>query len=201
VERWEPVGFVELAVVSQALADEGDESASTYIDRLRETRPTEAGILLAQLRWRQGRLAEATGPLEGAFLRYREDPWPLVTIMYTSFSMVADIAGRDHGLAARLEKALEQPFAVSLLNEERMQTRYKVATYLDRSKLEDAIVALEPNVPWRRALLERRAKLYESVGNPRAAIARRELELFLKHDSGSPVSMDSPTATSSIDER
>ncbi len=200
-ERWEPIGFVELVVVSQALAEQGEESAGTYIDRLRETRPAEAGVLLAQLRWRQGRLAEATSLLEGAYSRYREDPWPLVTIMYTSFSIVADIAGKDHALAARLEKALAQPFAVSLLNEERMQTRYKVATYLDRSKLEDAIVALEPHVPWRRALLERRVKVYESVGNPRAAIARRELELFLKHDSGSLVSMDSPTDTSLVGER
>jgi spermidine synthase len=198
---WEPIGFVELVVVSDALADGGDESASLYIDRLREMRPVEADVLLAQLKWKQGRLSEATDLIEKAFSRYREDPWPLVTVMSKSFITVADIAGRDRSLAARLENALAQPFAVSLLNEERMQAWYKVATYLDRSKLEDAIGALEPNVPWKRPLLERRAKLYESTGNPRAAIARRELERFLKHDSGSMVSLESPAEQLSFGER
>ena len=40
-----------------------------------------------------------------------------------------------------MNAALAQPFSVLLLNEERLQTRYKVATYLDESKLEDAIAA------------------------------------------------------------
>ena len=180
---WEPLGSVELAVVSDALADGGDESAAVYIERLRETRPVEAAILLAQLRWRQGRFAEATDLFEKAFALYREDPWPLFSVMNRSFTTIADIAGRDRALAARLEKALAQPFALLILNEERLQTRYKVATYLDSSVLEEAIIALEPHVPWRKALLERRARLYESAGNPRAPLARREFDLFLKNES------------------
>ena len=143
----------------------------------------EAAILLAQLRWRQARLAEATDLFERAFARYREDPWALLSVTDKSFSIAADIAGRDRGLAARLENALSQPFALYILNEERLQTRYKVATYLDASKLEDAILALEPNVPWKRPLLQRRAKLYEATNNPRAELARRELALFLRYDS------------------
>ena len=42
---WEPVGPVELAVVSQALAQAGDESAVSYIARLGTTRPVEADVL------------------------------------------------------------------------------------------------------------------------------------------------------------
>ena len=183
-QTWEPVGSVELAVVAQALADAGDESATAYIERLRETRPVEAAVLSAQLLWKQGRLAEATELFEKAFARYREDPWPLSSVMNKVFTSAADIAGRDRGLADRLERALSEPFALSILDEERLQTRYKVATYLDRSRLEDAVVALEPHVPWRRALLSRRARLYESTNNPRAPLARRELALFLKNDIG-----------------
>jgi spermidine synthase len=184
-QRWEPVGFVELAVVSQALADTGDESAAPYIDRLRQTRPVEGAVLLAQMRWRQGRLEEATGLFEKAFALYRQDPWPLLSVMNKTFLIVADIAGRDPRLADRLEKALAQPFAVLLLDEERLQTRYKVATYLDVLRLEDAIVALEPHMPWRKGLLERRAKVYESTRNPRAEVARRELALYLKLEAES----------------
>ncbi len=43
--------------------------------------------------------------------------------MGRSFAIVADIAGPDRALAARLEKALAQPFALLILNEERLQTR------------------------------------------------------------------------------
>ena len=185
-QPWEPVGSVELAVVAQALADAGDEAAVTYIERLSETRPVDGTVLLAQLRWRQGRLAEATELFEKAFTRYREDPWPFLSVMNKTFLTVADIAGRDPALADRLEKALAQPFTVLLLNEERLQTRYKVATYLDRLRLEDAIVALEPHMPWRKGLLERRAKVYESTRNPRADLARREAALYLKLDAESP---------------
>jgi len=187
---WEPVGSVELAVVSQALADAGDEAAVRYIGRLGGEQPVEAGILLGQLRWRQGRFAEATDLFEKAYARYREDPWPLLSVMNRSFTIAADLAGRDRRYAERLDSALAQPFAVLLLNEERLQTRYKVATYLDQSKLEDAVAALEPHMPWRKGLLSRRARLYESTRNPRAALARRELDEFLKHESKS----DTPAA-------
>lgn len=199
---WEPVGLVELVVVAQSLADAGDEGAVAYIERLGETRPVEAGVLLAALRSRQGRSAESADAIEKALARYREDPWPLLSVTNKSFQIVADLAGRDRSLAARMDAVLTQPFAVSLLNEERLQTRYKVATYLDQSKLEEAIAALEPNVPWKRALLARRAKLYEAVGNPRAVIARRELELFLKHDTGGAAfTLESPAQSVSPGKR
>lgn len=189
---WEPVGLVELAVVCQALADTGDESAAPFIERLRQTRPVEGAVLLAQARWRQGKLEEATELFEKAFALYRRDPWPLLSVMNKTFLIVADIAGRDPRLADRLDKALAEPFAVLLLNEERLQTRYKVATYLDVLRLEDAIAALEPHMPWRKGLLERRAKVYETTHNPRADLARREVERFLARDSESRRSPGSP---------
>lgn len=192
---WEPVGSVELAVVAQALADAGDESATVYIDRLRETRPIEAQAFLGQLRWRQKRLAEAADLYDKAFSAYRENPWPLLPVMNKTFLVVADIAGQERALAARLDKALATPFAVWMLNEERLQTRYKLATYLDQSRLEEAIAALEPNVPWRRGFLDRRAKIYEATGNPRAGVARSELAEFVKHDTDKAETSSAPPVT------
>jgi len=82
-----------------------------------------------------------------------------------------------------------------MLNEERLQTRYKLATYLDQSRLEEAIAALEPHVPWKRGFLDRRAKIYEATGNPRAPIARKELAEFLKHDTGKAEASAVPPVT------
>jgi spermidine synthase/MFS family permease len=200
-EPWIPVGSIEVAVVAEALAVDGDEGATVYINRLGETRPIDAATLLAHLRWRQGRFAEAADLFEKAFVAYRSNPWPLITLMNRTFLIAADIAGRDKALAARLEDALSQPFSLLLFDEERQETRFKVATYLDRSKLEDALLGLEPNVPWRRALLERRAKLYEATGNRRAALARRELALFLKRDAtGQAFSLESTGEGSTTNE-
>ncbi|HEY6930201.1 MAG TPA: fused MFS/spermidine synthase [Thermoanaerobaculia bacterium] len=191
-EPWIPVGPVEVSVVAEALAVDGDEGASIYIARLAATRPVDAATLLAHLRWRQGRFAEAADLLEKAYVRYRTDAWPSITLMNRTFILAADIAGKDKALANRLEKALSQPFAVSMFEEERQQTRFKVATYLDSSRLEDAIADLEPNVPWKRAFLERRVKLYDSTGNRRAASARQDLARFLRHDAtGQAFSLES----------
>ena len=185
---WQPVGTVELAAVAQALADAGDDSAEEFIRRLAAGRPIDADILLACLRWRQGRFPEAAGLMEKAFTRYREDPWPLLPVVNQSFLIVADIARRDRALAQKMDAALALPFAVLLLNEERLETRYKVATYLDQSRLEDAIAALEPYVPWRKGLLSRRARLYDSMRNPLAAKAHRDLDRYLKNEASSPSS-------------
>ena len=118
--------------------------------------------------------------------------------MNRTFILAADLASKDKNLASRLDKALSQPFAVSMFEEERQQTRFKVATYLDSSRLEDAIADLEPNVPWKRPFLERRVKLYEATGNRRAASARRDLARYLKHDAtGQAFSLESSSETAS----
>jgi hypothetical protein len=39
---------------------------------------------------------------------------------------------------------------------------------------------MEPNVPWQWGILKLRARAYEETGDPRAALARRELEEFEK---------------------
>ena len=54
-----------------------------------------------------------------------------------------------------------------------------------------AIVALEPHMPWRKGLLERRAKVYESTRNPRAELARRELARFVELEAESRRSPES----------
>jgi hypothetical protein len=78
-QPWEPMGSVEELVVAEALAQGGVEGATASIDRLRAPHPVEADLLLARLRWAQGRLQEAVEAFERAFATYRRDPWPLLT--------------------------------------------------------------------------------------------------------------------------
>ena len=49
----------------------------------------------------------------------------------------------------------------------------------DATRYARAVEEMEPNVPWRRPILERRARAYEATGNPRAGLAGRELDRFM----------------------
>ena len=179
---WEPRGSIEEIVLAEALAQGGEELAVDYIERVRQRRGVEADVLLARLRWRQGRLEEAVQALERAFQAYREDPWPLAVLVRNSFSVVLDIASRDAALAGRLEESLAHPFSLFLLDEERHLIRLEVASRLDASRYARAVEEMEPDVPWRRPILERRAQAYTATGNSRAPVARREFAKFMEKE-------------------
>ncbi len=112
-QTWEPRGSIEEIVLAEALAQGGEEIADDHIERIRQRSAVEADVVLARLRWRQGRLEEATQALERAFLAYREDPWPLAVLVRNSFAVVLDIASRDAALASRLEESVSRPFSLA----------------------------------------------------------------------------------------
>src|SRR5207237_3069744 len=56
----EPQGPIELAVVANAMAAQGDENAVKYIDQLRQFQPVEADVVLGRLRIRQGKTEAGT---------------------------------------------------------------------------------------------------------------------------------------------
>jgi spermidine synthase len=181
-QPWEAVGSVEEFVLAEALAQGGDERAAASIERLRGSHPVEAELLLGRLRWRQGHLQEAVEALERAFVAYRRDPWPLLQAVRNAFLIVLDIASKDSRLAVRLCDVLARPFAVALLEDERRLVRLDVASRVDAARYAEAVQEMEPNVPWRWGILELRARAYETTGNPRAALARRELKEFVEKE-------------------
>lgn len=127
-------------------------------------------------------MEEAVQALERAFQAYRKDPWPLAVLVRNSFAVVLDIASRDAALASRLEESLAQPFSLFLLDDERRLIRLEVASRLDASRYARAVEDMEPDVPWRRPILERRAQAYAATGNSRASVARRELAKFMEKE-------------------
>ncbi len=179
---WEPEGPLELAMLGEALADGGDPQALSFAETLRELEPAEADAIAARYLWSQGKYAECYQATASAFERYRQDPWPLGIVMQRLLAIAADLPSRDARLGLPAYHLLTPAFSVALLEEERIQARLVVARYLGPVRVAEALEALEPHFPWRRELLEERARVYEQVGNPRAELARRELEAFLRHD-------------------
>jgi spermidine synthase len=192
-QPWEPQGSVEEVVLAEALAQGAEEAATLLATRLEGPHFVEAEIVRARLRWRQGRAPEAVEHLERAFARCRQDPWALPAVIKNAFPIVLDVASRDAGLAARLDGALAQPFAVAVLDDERRLVRLEVAGYLDLPRYAAALSELEPNVPWRGSVLERRARAYDATGSPLARAAHRDLAEYLETESP-PLFPEAPPA-------
>ena len=177
---WEPVGSVEELVLADALAEGADERAEAYIGRLRSSQPVEADLVLGRLRWRQGRLSEAVEALVRAFVRCRADPWPMPLSVQNAFPIALDLASRNDRFAIALSDALASPFSLALLDDERRVALLNVASRVDAARYAQVLREMEPNVPWQWGILKLRARAYEETGDPRAALARRELEEFEK---------------------
>ncbi len=179
-QRGPPRNPTELATVAEALANNGDDRARGYIEKLRAYQPAEADAALARLLSRQGKTKEATSVLEAVFERHRHDAWPWPVVVRHAFDTVDQVATADPSVAERLYRALSAPLPVYLHEDRRLESMLKIAM---RTKLSvpcvDTIRPFEPHVPWRQDLLEWRMHCYQDAGDARARFAARDLAEFL----------------------
>lgn len=180
---WDPAGPLELTMLGEALADGGNAVTPPLVEAVRPAQPAEADAILARFYWSQGKYTECFEATAAAIKRYREDPWPLTNVMQRLLAIAAALPTKNAELAAPLFELLSPPFTLSLLDEERLLTRLLVARFLGTARVAEALQALEPDFPWRGDLLEERARVYAQVGDPRAALAARDLRAFREHEA------------------
>ena len=81
----------------------------------------------------------------------------------------------------QLLAALEQPFAVSLLEELRWRTRARIASDLgDVAACVDAYELFEPHAPWEGKFLLARFRCYEQARHALMEAAKRDVQRFLE---------------------
>ena len=164
-------------------AEAGSDTALPLIDQLRAYQPAEADTLLATLRMRQSRLAEAAAALQAAFAGYRIDPWPLLKYKQKALTLAIAVAGADPATARGLFDALRQPFSVIAVDDMRNLTSAELSTKFDfRGACRAPIGALEPHVPWAALFLTMRRDCYAASADPRLAVATGDLTDFLAHE-------------------
>jgi len=171
-----PVTLIELEMLGEAYAEMGDARALPLIERLRALEPIEADAVLGRLRARQGRWREAEDAVAAALERYHEDPFPDPELMRRALDDVALPLAREAPFARRLFDLLRAPFALRMLESNRLRARVDLAIRLDFAALcVEALAPFEPDPPWSESLVVR-AQCYRAAKDPRAAAAEADVE-------------------------
>jgi len=189
---------LEALSYAETLANRGDEHALQNIFDLQRIAPVEAQILIARLRWRQGRIGEAANALTVAFESYRSNPWPLPIVMMRALRLIREIADQPqaHAIWPQLMDAVSEPFAIHMFEEYRRSLQLLLADRISGSTVCSAqerklIESYEPNFPWQQDYLRKRAECYAQAGDPRAARAQRDWQEYLAAEprrlTGEPV--------------
>ncbi len=179
----EPEGPNELLMVSEALADRGDQAAGPYLERLAEGHPVEATAVRARLALRQGDVEAALVLVEEVFAGLRRDPWVLPQLMDGAMNTAGDLAGRHPPAAPRLVAALSEPFAVLARNDNRLAILLRIAPAAGPQAVVEVMRTLEPDVPWDRFTLMQRLAAYRAVGDPLAVRASDDLAAYLRYQN------------------
>ncbi len=180
----EPKSLNELLLVADSLAAQGDNAALPYIDRLRETLPTEASAITACLRIHQKNWTAAAPALEEALAAFGHYPWTPPDIMTRTILAAKTLAEQDESAAVTMYGALIERFIIYDHDDLRLFMLLVVGKLLDQEAYGmhslPAIEALEPNVPWEADFLSAREECYERLNDPRAEQAHRDFVAFKK---------------------
>ena len=180
----EPTDLLELLMVAQALVAGGDDSGLRYLDQLRQWSPCEADALTAQFLWKKQRPGEAFAMADKALRGLRTDPWPQASLMKGTLELAQLISKQNRGqpFTAQLCATLREPFAIRILDAERMEARLEMANLQDPLHLTslslDALVEFEPHVPWTADFLRLRVDNYARSHDKRALAAMADFEKF-----------------------
>lgn len=179
----EPEYPLELAVVAEALAEQGDERGLHYLARLGEWAPVTAAAINARLLYRTGRTADAVAQLEAVYRSLRKYPWALLHVTKRALELGQEIAEHEPKFAARLLAAVDVPFSVHLFEEYRRELAIALASHVSPEAAAERVAAFEPHVVWTREFLAFRAAVYAETGSALAARAQRDLQQFEQNDS------------------
>ena len=174
----------ELAMLADIKARVPDEQAAIpLIDQLRRYQPAEADIVLATLRFGQGKLDETTDALSAAFVRLRTDPWPLLRFQQSALGLARTVGTRSTR-AKTLFDALAEPFANQMMDRMRLFIRAELSMNLpEKQACIRPVSAFGDYVPWDERFLRLRRDCFSANGDSRLAAANAELREFLAHEA------------------
>jgi spermidine synthase len=178
--RWQPVNSLELASLAFVLAESGSPAAETYVVSLAAVQPIEADVILARLRLRQKRYAEATDLLVRGFTAYRKNVWPRTDIMKQGLFTMQEVAVADRASAVKLYQVTADPHPIGMLSDTRSAVHVNIGNVVDPCGREmiETMLEFEPYPIWNGPALSLRADCYRRAGVPLAAKAASDVKEY-----------------------
>ncbi len=187
----EPPNTTDLTLIAEGLVEAGRPEALTVLTQLRERAPLTADAILARYEVRHGDAAKGKALLLDVLTRYRQDPWPLPTVMGRLFDVAEVAAADDPAFASAVVAAMSERFAVGMLDERRKLIRLLVglagatrpgpegtATFGPECVL--LFAETEPWVPWDEGVLANRVRCYAAHAPEKVDAAQRDLEAWAR---------------------
>ena len=186
IETWEaakydPLFPDEVALLALACSHRGDDRAKSLIEQLRGFNPVEAQAIEALLLCQQARYGAAADQLECALVSLRKEPWCLSHVLELIFPTAIHIVANKPDELERMFRALGQPLAVYLFEEERLATAHAIAGLIGPQAMLETLAVYEPHVPWNERFLRSRYRVYEATGHPLTGRAHTEWKSLRNH--------------------
>lgn len=180
---------IQIEMMAECAAFTGDPSAEEWIEKCREFHSLTATALRACLAAVRKDATEATTGLLKTFEAARTDPWlrPSFLRQVINTSRAVANASNDPVVARRFYDSLSQPFAVEMLNEDRMTARLDIAKLTEgnriNSQLREAMEPFATYPKWDQQFLKERVITYQALKDPRVVDAADDLRRFLENRS------------------
>ncbi len=176
----QPSSPFDRLLVAETSAELADDRVPELVEALRQNRPIETEIILARWQLRRRAPAAATRHLLTAFRAAHANPRVYPPTLIRGLELAVELAQADSylgSITSELFDALEEPFAVWLLDEARLKTRIALAS-TDPDRCAQAFEAFEPHPPWEDTFLRDRVACYRRTRHPLSKQARQDVTIF-----------------------
>ncbi|MCG8456596.1 MAG: spermidine synthase [Holophagales bacterium] len=179
-----PLVPLDRLLIAEGAALTGDPEAESLIESIRDEHPVEADLLLARLLALRGQPKAALERLTSGFETMRTHAWFEISAARRGFDLAQELAATNPSYARRLYDQLGEPFAVYVLDIERLKRRVEMAlASRDPALCAEALESFEPHVEWSKTFLRGRMRCYQATGHPLAARAEVDLGRFLAYSA------------------
>jgi hypothetical protein len=188
-QKLQATDAVQIEMMAECAVFSGDSSAEEWVEKCGKFHGLTETALRACLAATRKNPADATEGLVKTFEASRKDPWLRATFLRQVVNTARAVANvsKDPVIARRLYDALSQPFAVEMLNEDRIAARLDIARLTDANRVNPQVRdALEPFATypkWDEQFLRDRLIAYHSLKDPRVVDAADDLRRYLENRS------------------
>lgn len=176
-----PRDLIETIAVAMGHAARADERALALAESIRASCPIETDVIEAIFAARQNRHEQAGRFLARAWAAMRSDPSVMPLVAEYSLSAAMEIAQNDPQQVPALYKAIREPLALSVAQDQRLTALSMLGQRLGPRELTAALELMEPYPNWSSPMLEARVAAYEQTQSPHLARARRELAAYQRY--------------------